>query len=59
MDLQYFIEVVHPKDKSELTNKYTEAVYNILKNKLTSSSIEQLILEFKNTNTKSDNYINK
>ncbi|MBZ9684963.1 hypothetical protein G9F72_001135 [Clostridium estertheticum] len=59
MDLQYFVEVVHPKDKSELRNNYTEAVFKILKNKLSSSSIEQLILELKKTNTKKDNYISK
>jgi len=59
LDLQYFVEVVHPKDKSELRNNYTEAVFKILKNKLSSSSIEQLILQLKNTDTLNDNCINK
>lgn len=49
-DLHYSVEVVYPKDKSKLIDSYTEAVYNILKNKLNSYQIEKIILKLKDAN---------
>lgn len=49
-DLQYSVEVVYPKDKSQLVDSYTEAVFNIIKNKLNSSDIEELIFKLNNLN---------
>jgi len=51
-DLHYTVEVVYPKDKSSLIDSYTEAVYSIIKNKLSTYNIEELIFSFKNTTTK-------
>lgn len=51
-NLHYTVEVVYPKDESRLIDSYTEAVYNIIKNKLSTYNIEELIFLFKNTPTK-------
>jgi hypothetical protein len=44
-DLHYSIEVVNSKDKSKLIANYTEAVFNILKNKLNSYQLEEIFLK--------------
>ena len=58
-DLNYTVEVLHPKDESKLIDNYTEAVFNILKNRLSTYNIEQLILQIKDTAIKKDICTNK
>ena len=49
-DLHYSIEIVYPKDKSKLIDSYTEAVFTIIKDKISFYQIDEILFKLKDSN---------